>query len=151
MKPTIYFRPINCEADIRTFITKTSYFPGTQFGGIVAYMLRDGREEGMGMVGFDAWAPRSVMAHWYIRFPRCIEPLWAEAVKYIALTGRKSILGSTPSNNDKALRSIRHLGWEHLYTIKDGWDEGVDLVISEYKIHGQSEVGTLALRRERAA
>jgi hypothetical protein len=142
---------MNCEADFRTFTVATSYFPSSQFTGIVAYMLRGGREDGMGMVGFDSWAPRTVMAHWYIRFPRCIEPLWAEAVKYIANTGRKAILGSTPADNDKALRSIRHLGWEELYRVKDGWDEGVDLVISEYKIHVTSANAALAVRRERAA
>jgi hypothetical protein len=142
---------MNCEADFRTFIAKTSYFFGSQFGGIVAYTLRGGREVAMGMVGFDSWAPRTVMAHWYIRFPRCIEPLWAEAVNYIALTGRKAILGSTPADNDKALRSIRHLGWEELYRIKDGWDEGVDLVISEYKIHVNAKSNAASLRSERAA
>jgi hypothetical protein len=146
----IQFRSMNCEADFRTFTEKTSYHPGPQFGGIVAYMMQSGREHGMGMVGFDSWSPRTVMAHWFIRYPRCIEPLWAEAVDYIALTGRKAILGSTPSNNDKALRSIRHLGWEELYRIKDGWDEGVDLVISEYKIHVSKCNAAVAVRRTAA-
>jgi hypothetical protein len=138
---------MNCEADFNMFVKQTSYFFGPQFGGIVAYTRRDGRVVSMGMVGFDSWAPRTVMAHWYIRYPRCIEPLWAEAVKYIADTGRKAILGSTPSNNDKALRSIRHLGWEELYRIKDGWDEGVDLVISEYKIHVNHASSAAEVRR----
>jgi hypothetical protein len=151
MKSPIYFRALNCEADLRTFSQKTGYRPGPTFGGIAAYMLRDEREVGMGMVGFDGWAPRTVTAHWYIRFPRCIEPLWAEAVSYIANTGRKAILGCTPADNDKALRSIRHLGWEQLYRIKDGWDDGVDLVISEYKIHVNQQTNAAAVRRASAA
>lgn len=150
MKPPIYFKPMDKD-DQTMFTIETSYFPSPQFGGICAYMLRDGREVGMGMVGFDSWAPRTVMAHWYIRFPRCIEPLWAEAVHYIALTGRKAILGSTPGDNFKALRTIRHLGWEELYRVQDGWDEGVDLVISEYKIHVKQQSSAVAVRRERAA
>lgn len=150
MKPTIYFRAMD-EDDLRMFSVETSYYPGLQFGGITAYQMKGDRELGMGMVGFDSWAPRTVMAHWYIRFPRCIEPLWAEAVKYIAAGGRKAILGSTPADNEKALRSIRHLGWEELYRIKDGWDEGVDLVISEYKIHVHNESSAVAVRRTAAA
>ena len=146
MKPPILFRPALLD-DIRLFTRETSYWPGAQFNGIVAYMVKDGRPMRMGMVGFDGWTPRTVMAHWWIRYPRCIEPLWFECVAYIAQTGRKSILGATPGNNTKALKAIRHLGWVEKYRIQDAWDEGVDVVISEYPIHVAINSSTAAARR----
>ena len=121
--------------DLDLFTKATSYWPSAQFNGIVAY-----NDNGvMGMTGFDSWTPRTVMAHWWIRYPRCIEPLWQECVSYIRGTGRRAILGATPGDNTKALKAIRHLGWVELYRIKDAWDEGVDIVISEYLIHGTDQ------------
>jgi hypothetical protein len=142
MKTPIFFRAMT-RADFELFTKATSYWPGTQFNGIVAYSPT----AIMGMVGFDSWTPRTVMAHWMIRYPRCIEPLWSECIAYIRSTGRTAMLGATPSDNEKALKAIRHLGWNELYRIKNAWDIGVDIVISEYLIHGTATDSTVAVRR----
>lgn len=89
----------------------------------------------MGVVGLDSWTPTSVMAHWYIRHPRCILPLWNEVLRYLAIHGRRKVIGSTPGDNVRALRMIfNKLGFTEVARIKDGWGDGVDIVISEYLI-----------------
>lgn len=137
MKPAIKFRAM-VPSDYEEFTSATSYYPGPQFGGIVAWCW-DGRKNViMGMVGLDGWTPTSVMAHWCIRHPRCIMPLWRELLGYLAGHGKRKIIGSTPGNNVRALRMIfGRLGFKEVARIKDAWDDGVDIVISEYRIHAQ--------------
>lgn len=130
MKPRIQFRAVT-QFDLSEFSERTGYFPSSQFGGIVAYS-----DSGvMGVVGLDSWTPTSVMAHWYIRHPRCILPLWNEVLRYLAIHGRRKVIGSTPGDNVRALRMIfNKLGFTEVARIKDGWGDGVDIVISEYLI-----------------
>jgi hypothetical protein len=133
VKPRILFRA-SVAQDLPWFSQVTGYCPSPSFGGIVA---QDERGELMGMVGFDSWAPNSVMMHFAIPRPRCLIPLWNEAVGYLAKWDRKVIFGATPSDNDRALRVIKKLGWTEIARLKDGWSDGVDIVISEFRIHGQ--------------
>jgi hypothetical protein len=51
------------------------------------------------------------------------------------------IVGSTPGDKERALRVIRKLGWKQIARIENGYDDGIDLVISEYRIdqHGQEQ------------
>lgn len=131
MKPIIKFRAVTPD-DHAEFTAQTHYFPTAMFGGIVAYT-----DKGiMGVVGLDSWTPTTVMAHWYIKNPRCIMPLWNEVTHYLAIHGRRKIIGSTPGDNVRALRMIfGKLGFVEIARIKDGWGDGVDIVISEYLIN----------------
>ncbi len=147
MKPQIQFRAIN-EADFATFAEATGYQPGPTFGGIVAFT--DGGI--MGAVGLDGWTSNAVCAHWWIRHPRCILPLWQEVCEYLAKHGRKKVIGMTPSDNVRALRMIfNKLGFIELTRIKDAWGDGVDVVISEYNIHVERQQRTTSVRVERSA
>jgi len=131
VKSPILFRAVG-PGDIERFVAETNYYPTAQFGGIVAYS----KSGTMGVVGLDSWTPTSVMAHWYIRHPRCILPLWNEVRHYLAIHGRRKIIGSTPGDNVRALRMIfGKLGFVEIARIKDGWGDGVDIVISEYLIN----------------
>lgn len=133
MKPEIRFRAMTLE-DVYTFCHEVGFYPDGQFGGIVAFH----DDKVMGMVGFDDWTKTSVRLHWFIKQPRCLMPLWREVVTYLDQHGRKKAVGMTPSDNIKALRMIfRHLGFVEVGRIKDGYDEGIDLIISECDIHGQ--------------
>lgn len=91
----------------------------------------------MGMVGLDSWSPNGVQAHFAIPRPRCLMPLWNEVVEYLAKWDKKVILGVTPGDNERALRVVRKLGWTELSRVKDGWSDGVDLVVSEFRINGK--------------
>jgi hypothetical protein len=127
-------------SDYEEFTSNCGYHPGPQFGGIVAWSWDGQRNVIMGMVGFDSWTPTSVMAHWWIRHPRCILPLWSEATSYLAMHGRRKVIGSTPGDNVRALRMIfNKLGFIEVARIKDAWADGVDIVISEYHINAQQQ------------
>jgi hypothetical protein len=140
MKPTIRFRAM-VPSDYEEFTTATSYHPGPQFGGIVAWSFNGERNVIMGMVGLDGWTPTSVAAHWFIRHPRCIMPLWRELLGYLTKHGKKKIIGTTPSNNERALRMIfGRLGWHEVARLKDAWDDGVDIIISEYRIYEKQQL-----------
>ena len=137
MKPQIQFRAMG-PADYSQFAQATSYHPGPTFGGIVAYH----DDVIMGAVGLDSWTPTSCMAHWWIRHPRCIMPLWREVCGYLAQYGRRKIVGWTPGDNVRALRMIfNRLGFIEVARIKDAWDDGVDIVISEYRINVTEQHG----------
>lgn len=138
MKPSIKFRAM-VPPDYEEFTQATSYYPGPQFGGIVAWSWDGQKNTIMGMVGLDAWTPATVSVHWCIKHPRCILPLWQELVAYGQLHGKKKFIGTTPSDNKRALRMIfRKLGWQQVAAIKDGWDVGVDIIISEFIIPAQA-------------
>jgi hypothetical protein len=119
--------------DYEAFTAATAYYPGPQFGGIVAWYWDGQHNITAGMVGMDGWTPTSVTMHWYIKYPRCLLPLWREVLGYLAKHGKRKIIGTTPSNNTRALRTMYDkLGWQKVAVIKDGWDDGVDIIISEY-------------------
>ena len=140
MKPPIKFRAMTVH-DHEDFTEATSYYPTAQFGGIVAYEWDGAKNIIMGMVGLDSWTPTSVMAHWFIKHPRCILPLWDEVTKYLPLHGKRKVIGSTPGNNVRALRTMfNKLGWKEIARVKDGWDDGVDIVISECGINAQHAI-----------
>jgi hypothetical protein len=127
-------------ADYGEFTRETSYHPGPQFGGVVAWFWDGQKNVIMGMVGLDGWTQTSVMAHWFIRHPRCIMPLWNEVTNYLARYGYRKVIGSTPGDNVRALRMIfNKLGFIEVTRLKDAWDDGVDIVISEYHINAQQQ------------
>jgi len=140
VKPEIKFRAM-VPSDYEEFTQATSYYPGPQFGGIVAWSWTGQRNVIMGMVGLDGWTPTSVMAHWWIRHPRCILPLWGELLGYLARHGKRKVIGSTPGDNVRALRMIfNKLGFREVARIKDAWADGVDIVISEYLIDAKQQL-----------
>jgi hypothetical protein len=135
VKPPIRFRALH-EGDHADFTRTTGYTPGPSFGGIVAFH----DHVVMGAVGLDGWTNTAVMAHWWIRHPRCIVPLWNEVTEYLALHGKRKVLGSVPASNTRCLRMIfQRLGWQEIVHIKDGWDTGIDLIIAEYTIHARQQ------------
>lgn len=139
MKPPIKFRAMT-PSDHEEFTRATSYYPGPQFGGVVAWCWDGQKNIIMGAVGLDGWTRNSVMAHWYIKHPRCIMPLWNEVTGYLARHGYRKVIGSTPGDNVRALRMIfNKLGFIEVTRLKDAWDDGVDIVISEYRIHAQQQ------------
>lgn len=125
--------------DVITFQHEVGYYPTSQFNGIVAFS-----DDGvMGMVGFDRWTATGVEMHWFIKRPRCLLPLWYEALSYLRQHGKRKIVGNTPGDNHRALRMIfGRLGFVEKCRIKDAYDVGVDLVISEYTINEQEHIST---------
>lgn len=99
--------------------------------GIVA---RTDEGEFAGALVFDNWTFTSCVCHILVVDPRAFrEGLLQEGYEYIFVTcGRKMILGVIASDRDEAMQFIPKLGWELLYTLKDGVDNGVDMNYFRY-------------------
>lgn len=117
--------------DSAWFCATTSYRPSPEFGGITAYNVAGVQA----MVGFDFWTMTSVHIHIAIVNPHALRGLWREALKYLKQHGRNIIIGMTPSHLERALRMTLGLGFKEVARIRDGWDVGSDIVITEYRIN----------------
>ena len=82
----------------------------------------------------DSWSPNSCMIHIWIANPFVLRHGFAEEVfKYVFDSGRELIIGNTPSNNPMALKFIKNIGFKEVFRLKDGFDKGVDYVITEMR------------------
>jgi RimJ/RimL family protein N-acetyltransferase len=99
--------------------------------GIVAY--RDGKL--VGAVSFDHWSHNSCHIHTAFEDMLIFKHGFTEAVfDYIFNQCDKGvIIGVTPACNVKALRFNKHIGFEEVFRLKDGFEEGIDFVVTEYR------------------
>ena len=99
--------------------------------GIVAI---DAKEQIVGALVLDSWTHTSVHTHFAVTNPMAIRRgLFDETYKYVFETsGRRMMIGATPADRVKALKLVKHLGWTEQLRLKDGFDEGVDMVYSLY-------------------
>lgn len=88
----------------------------------------------VGMVGYCNWKPNSVEAHIAVDKPIAWRALKGPAFTYPFIqAGRKIIFGVCTSDNKKSLRIIRHLGFRETHRVKDGWSDGIDMVLHEIR------------------
>jgi hypothetical protein len=121
------------EEDKRLFEKSTGYCVGEHFRGIKAVSPNGVL---LGMVGFDHWTPASVQIHVWIDSPLALKgyALIKESLRYAFVqAGKKLIVGVTPSNLPKALKFNAHIGFKQIAVIRDGWDVGVDMIITEMR------------------
>ncbi len=99
--------------------------------GMVAY--RNG--EIVCAVAFDHWSHNSVHIHTAFEDLMCFKHGWPEAVfGWIFNDCDKGIImGITPACNEKALRFNKHIGFEEIFRVKDGFEVGIDFVVTEYR------------------
>ena len=83
----------------------------------------------------DSWSFNSCQIHIWIENAFVLKHGFAEAVFNYVFNdcGRNIIIGVTPSDNEKALRFIKHIGFEEVSRIKDGYMVGVDYVVTEIR------------------
>ena len=116
--------------DLKWFEKVVGCYLTENAGGIVC----EDKDEILAMVALDDWTPRSVHIHFYESDVRAMPLLWKELMWYIHLHGRKLICAVTPSSRELSLRLQRALGFKETYRVIDGWDEGVDLVLTELRV-----------------
>lgn len=99
--------------------------------GLCCY--RDGQL--VGAVALDTWSHNSCVIHIAFEDFMSFRHGWPEAVfGYVFNQCDKGVIvGSTPACNEKALRFNKHIGFVELFRIKDGFEEGIDTVIQEYR------------------
>ena len=86
----------------------------------------------MAVTIFDSWTDNSCMIHIWIEHPIVLKHGYAEEVfDFVFNTGgREVIIGVTPENNPKALKFIKHIGFEEVGRIEDGHERGVDFILT---------------------
>ena len=81
----------------------------------------------------DTWTATCCQIHIWIHNPMVLRHGFAEEVfDFVFDSGRIKIIGQTPSDNAKALKFIKHIGFEELFIVKDAIDIGVDIVVTEF-------------------
>ena len=96
--------------------------------GLVALDKKTG--EPQGLVLLDNWLGNSVMSHVALQNPMAARYLEPEVMKYVFDTcGKAMMLGTVTSDNEKALKFDKHLGYKELFRIPSAHAEGVDLVV----------------------
>ena len=119
--------------DYRLYEQNTGYIVNpVQFRGLKA--VKDGKI--LGIIGLDYWTPTAVQMHVWVGSPMALRGgrFISEALRYAFITcGKKVAFGIIPSDNVKALKFIWHVGFVEIGRLKDGWDNGVDMVINEIR------------------
>lgn len=80
----------------------------------------------------DTWTPNSCNLHIYIENPLVLRRGFLEEVFWFIFerNRRKMVWGFTPSDNEKALKFIEHVGMEEQYRMVDAHADGVDYVVT---------------------
>lgn len=119
--------------DFKLYEQNTGYIVDpNQFRGIKA--VKDGNI--LGIIGLDYWTPTAVQMHVWIKTPAALRggKFLTEAFRYAFVTcGKKVAFGIIPSDNVKALKFIWNVGFTEIARLKDGWDNGIDMVINEIR------------------
>lgn len=120
--------------DLQQYALHSGYtvIPG-HFRGISAV---DKNRRLLGVIGFDYWTPSSVQMHVWYASPMALRGgvFLKEAFTYAFVTNKRKVaFGVIPSDNEKALKFIWHVGFKEVARLKDGWDVGTDMVINEMR------------------
>ena len=86
-------------------------------------------------VMFDAWCPNSGQVHIAITNPLAIRAGFVnEGFRYFFEECDKEVMiGVTPANATKALKFNKKVGLREVYRVKDGFTQGIDLIIQEIR------------------
>lgn len=100
-----------------------------------------------GMVGYDEWTPNSCRAHMAVDSPIVWRSLHDPAFAYpFDELGKTLIIGIVAANNDRSVSMTSALGFRSKYLIKDGWSDGVPLIVFELR---KRDHRTLSQKRRR--
>lgn len=87
-----------------------------------------------GMVGYDNFTQTSCEAHWAIETPLALRALIPAIFTYPFIDLQLLVVvGIIPADNARSLSLIRHLGFHETHRVRDGWKEGVAMVVHELR------------------
>ena len=90
----------------------------------------------------DTWTKNACQIHIYIKNPFVLKHGFQQEVfNFVFSSGRELIVGVTPSDNAKALKFIRHMGFTDVTTIPDGYEKGVDFIITQLRKENCAWIG----------
>jgi len=86
---------------------------------------------------FDHWTPHAVQVHVYApSLGALFSPVYLRELFHYAFVsaGRGLLVAVTPANQKGSLAVSAWLGFKETYRIKEGWAQGVDMVVKELRI-----------------
>jgi len=97
--------------------------------GVLAWV----KEELVGAVILDSWNHSGVSAHFLLRKPFLLRHGFLERCLNFIFNVRKKkyIYAQVASNNEKALKLDKHLGFVEVARMVDGYDDGIDYILME--------------------
>lgn len=82
---------------------------------------------------FDTWSKNSCHIHIWIENALAIRHGFLHEIFGYVFgdeSGRKLVIGVTPSDNEKALKFNKHVGMQELTRVPDAFEDGVDAVVT---------------------
>lgn len=109
---------------------RASLVVGSEFRAIEAM---DG-DRIVGMVGYDGWTPNACSMHVALDSAIAARRLlrMAFGIPFLEV-GRGVVTCTILSVNERSLRLVQHLGFRKIARVRDGWAEGVDMVMFEMR------------------
>ena len=86
-----------------------------------------------GGVALDNWTRNSAHVHIALDTPIAARVLRPALERYVRQLGLGVLLGVIQADNAKSIRLAEHFGFEQAYRLRDGWDEGRDLLFFEWR------------------
>lgn len=125
----IEFRPFVGHYDWGWFQLHQRFLRVGDMTGIMAIDMDTNRT--VAGVLFDTWTENSCQAHIVIEEPMVLRHgFLEECFNFVFNTAnRKMLLGYVSSNNEKAMKFDKHIGFEEVHRIKDGFADGIDIII----------------------
>lgn len=87
----------------------------------------------VGMVGYSDWTKNRCIMHFALTSPVAARALRGPAFEYVVKAGRKSVVGFLRSTDRFRRGLARKLGFEEVATLKDDYEDGVDLVLVRWE------------------
>lgn len=123
------FASLQTEAEWKWFCDRSSVVLCEDTQAIVVY--RQGAIQAM--VVFDTWTPDNVCVHMAIDNPMAVRHgLFHEVARHAYIEGGKQrLVGLVPSDNAKALKLNRNIGFAEVARVPNGVRTGVDTVVMQ--------------------
>lgn len=120
-----------CQQEIYSICQKMQYCPSSDVKGIL-------HTNGFGMAAvlYDTWTWTGVQVHVYAPDLRLLfhPKFLREIFRYPFVDGGKKVLiAVTPAHQKGSLAVSGWLGFKEKYRIKDGWSNGIDMVLKELR------------------
>lgn len=94
----------------------------------------DDRNQIAAVCVMDSWSPNSCQMHIWIKNPMVLRRGFREEVfGFVFGNGRNKIICVMPSNNEKVVKFNKKLGFTEVARIEDGFEVGVDYIVTELK------------------
>ena len=133
------------KADCPWLFNKLRHQPASDF---VALEAVDSSGTIRGMVGYEAWTPKSARAYLAMETPVVLRKLLVPAFWFPFVDKALDVLTlSIPAYSARNLALAKRLGFSEVYRVRGGWDTGIDMILFEMRRESCRWIQPRELRR----